>query len=219
MEIFEQNPTENNKAAPLMTVTTEKDLIDVPESFKSSLPAQFFVRARSTYTPDTSCHFRFGLAVAGQGTLFIDGTESIDLWTSHPPKTDETPVFNRVSMERFADRDAVAGKPFELELLLTNTSLGRAVGTAATLTARLGGFEILDEDEEIRQAAELAKTVDCPIIMTGLSMDYEYEGSDRKTLRLPRRTDEMIEAVLSANPNAVGEIQLRDRHMANTVRL
>ncbi|KAF2008490.1 glycoside hydrolase family 3 protein [Aaosphaeria arxii CBS 175.79] len=203
VEIFGENPTDNSEATPLMTVVTKHNLIDVPESLQGSLPTQFFLRARTKHTPTTSCRFRFGLAVAGQGKLYINGTESIDLWTSHPPKTDETPIFNRVSMQRFAEMDVKAGEPIQLELILTNTSLGHAVGTAATLTARLGGFEVFDEDAEIRRAAEIAKNVDCPIVMTGLSMDYEYEGSDRKTLRLPKRTDELIEAVLSANPNAI----------------
>lgn len=42
-----------------------------------------------------------------------------------------------------------------------------------------------------------------PIFMTWLSIDYEFEDSHCKTLRLLNRTDELIEAVLSANPNAV----------------
>ncbi|KAF2466651.1 uncharacterized protein BDR25DRAFT_327994 [Lindgomyces ingoldianus] len=124
--------------------------------------------------------------------LFIDGTESIDLWTDRPPETGETPVLNRVSIERFADFDALAGKPAR-----------RAIGTAATPTARIGGFEAIDEDQAIREAAELVKVVEFLTAMTGLSIDYEYAESDRKALRLPNRLDELIEAVLSTNPNTI----------------
>jgi beta-glucosidase len=207
VEIFEENPVHHPGATPVYKTTTAKDLIDVPESLSGVLPKTFFVLARSVYTPEKSCRFRFGLAVAGKGMLFIDEKESIDLWTDHPPKTDETPVFNRVSTERFTDIDVTAGKPVQLQLLLNNSRLGRAIGTAATLTARLGGFQVLDDGQALSDAVELAKKVDIPIVMTGLSMDYEYEGSDRRTLKLPGRLDELIEATLMANRNTVSRDQ------------
>lgn len=203
VEIFGENPLDHPSARLVYKTTTAKDMIDIPESLNDKLPVTFFVRAQTVYTSPASCRFRFGLSVAGKGKLFIDGKESIDLWTDHPPKTDETPVFNRVSMERFSDVDVITNKAVGLELLLTNARLGRAVGTAATLTARIGGFEVVCEDEAISEAVGLAKKVDVPIIMTGLSIDYEYEGSDRKTLRLPNRLDELIAATLDANPNTV----------------
>ncbi|KAF2005655.1 glycoside hydrolase family 3 protein [Amniculicola lignicola CBS 123094] len=203
IELFAEDPQGCPDTKPLFQTTTAKDLIDVPESISEEMPSTFYVRARTTFTPETSCSFRFGLGVAGKGKLFIDGKECIDLWTSHPPKTDETPIFNRLSMEKFFDVDVTARKPLHLQLVLNNNRLGRAVGTAATVTARLGGFPVLDAEQAIADAVELASKVDFPIVMTGLSIDYEYEGSDRTTLALPGHLNKLIEAVIGANPKAI----------------
>ncbi|KAH6888522.1 glycoside hydrolase superfamily [Thelonectria olida] len=203
LEIFGENPGSNPSAQAVLTVTTVKELIDVPESLHKSLPQKFFVRAQSVFTPESSCSFRFGFSTSGKGKLKIDGKEVIDLWTSQPPKTEDTPCFNRNSMERFYDADVTKGQSLRVEVLLVNEDVAGGVGTALTLNGRLGGYEIIDEDRALRDAADLARKVDVPIVLTGLSSDYEYEGSDRKDLRLPRRADELIQSVLEANPDAI----------------
>ncbi|KAI5458717.1 glycoside hydrolase superfamily [Mariannaea sp. PMI_226] len=203
IEIFGENPDENPSAKPVLTTTTVKELIDVPESFHSSLPEKYFVRARSVFTAESSCRFRFGFSTSGKGRVRLDGEEVIDLWTSQPPKTQDTPCFNRLSMERFYELDMVKGQNVKVEVSLVNEDLAGGVGTSLTLAGRLGGFEIIDEDKALQEAVELAKKVDIPIVLTGLSNEYECEGSDRTHLRLPRRSDELIQAVLDANPNTI----------------
>ncbi|KAK1658414.1 family 3 glycosyl hydrolase [Colletotrichum godetiae] len=203
VEIFEDNPDENPDAEVLLTAHAQKELIDVPESFHASLPKKFYVRARATYTPSVTGPFKFGFSTSGKGKLRVDGKELIDLWSDQPPKTGPTPCFNRLSMEKFCNTDVVEGRTLELEVVQVNEDLSGGVGTALTLAGRIGGFELIDEDVLIKEAADLAKSVDIPIVVTGLSSDFEYEGADRKHLRLPGRVDDLIEAVLQANPNAV----------------
>lgn len=106
-------------------------------------------------------------------------------------------------MEKFCNTDVFEGRTLELEVVQVNEDLSGGVGTALTLAGRVGGFELIDEEVAIKEAADLAKQVDVPIVVTGLSSDFEYEGADRKHLRLPGRVDDLIEAVLQANPNAV----------------
>ncbi|KAL6364575.1 hypothetical protein LRP88_01978 [Fusarium phalaenopsidis] len=203
VDIFGQNPDDHPDTQPVVSALAEKQLIDVPESLHKSIPTKYFVRARARYTAETSGLFRFGFSTSGKGKLKVDGKEVIDLWTSQPPKTDSTACFNRLSMEKFHDIEVAKGQVLELEVLQVNENLAGGVGTALTLTGRVGGYELLDEDQSIKDAAELASKVDIPIVITGLSSDYEYEGSDRKNLRLPGRVDELIQAVLSANKNAI----------------
>ncbi|KAF4776403.1 glycosyl hydrolase family 3 [Colletotrichum scovillei] len=203
VEIFEENPDEKPDAKVLVTAHAQKELIDVPESFHASLPKKFYVRAKATYTPSVTGPFRFGFSTSGKGKLRVDGKDLIDLWTDQPPKTGPTPCFNRLSMENFCNTDVVEGRTLELEVVQVNEDLSGGVGTALTLAGRVGGFELIDEEVAIREAADLAKKVDVPIVVTGLSSDFEYEGADRKHLRVPGRVDDLIEAVLEANPNAV----------------
>jgi beta-glucosidase len=106
-------------------------------------------------------------------------------------------------MERFYEEEFEKGRVLDLEVLQVNENLSGGVGTAQTLVGRVGVYEVYDEDQGIRDAVELAKNVDVPIVITGLSSDFEYEGSDRKHLNLPGRVDELIAAVLEANPQAV----------------
>ncbi|KAL2833589.1 glycosyl hydrolase family 3 C-terminal domain-containing protein [Aspergillus pseudoustus] len=173
------------------------------DSLPDTLPEVWFARIRTSLRPDRSLKYRFGLSGAGKFKLFIDEKEAIDLWTSHPPKTDSTSCFSAFTMERFADLDIQKDQAYNLEVHLVNEELEDLVGAAPASGVRLGGFEIVDEDETIAQAVELARNINVPIILTGLSGDYEYEGTDRKTLGLPGRVDELIERVIEANPNAV----------------
>ncbi|KZL86535.1 glycosyl hydrolase family 3 [Colletotrichum incanum] len=203
IEIFGEDPDEKPDAEVLVSAQAQKELIDVPESFHASLPKKFYARARATYTPSTSGPFRFGFSTSGKGKLKINGKEVIDLWTEHPVKTGPTPCFNRLSMEKFYDTAVTEGQSISLEVVQVNEDLSGGVGTALTLAGRVGGFEVIDEDVAIKEAADLARTVDVAVVVIGLSSDFEYEGADRKHLRLPGRVDDLIEAVLKANPDTV----------------
>lgn len=55
----------------------------------------------------------------------------------------------------------------------------------------------------IAQAAALAKTTDIAILYIGSNRDYESEGTDRKTLKLPFGEQELVTAVTAANPNTI----------------
>lgn len=54
-------------------------------------------------------------------------------------------------------------------------------------------------ERAVRLAAENKQT----IIFAGLNHDYDVEGSDKVSLKLPYHQDELIEAVLDVNPDAV----------------
>ena len=72
---------------------------------------------------------------------------------------------------------------------------------------RLGGEEKIEEDESIKQAAELAASCDVAVVVCGLTPEWESEGFDRPDLSLPRRQNELISSVGRANPNTVVVIQ------------
>ncbi|KAM0334741.1 hypothetical protein ACHAPQ_004926 [Fusarium lateritium] len=203
VDVFGENPDDNPDAETVYSTATDKDLIDVPESLHKFLPHKYFVRARATFTPEVSARFRFGFAVAGKGKVKLDDRDAIDLWKDQPPKTEDTPCFNRLSMERFYDLDVQRGRPIAVEVLMVNEDVSGGVGTAFTLAGRLGGFETLEPQRGLEDAVRIAKSVNIPIVMAGLSSDYESEASDRKSLELPRAANQLVNAVLDANPNAI----------------
>lgn len=72
---------------------------------------------------------------------------------------------------------------------------------------RLGGCEKIDEEDAIREAVSLASRVDAVVLVGGLSPEWESEGFDRPSLRLPGRQDELFSRVARANPCTVVCIQ------------
>ena len=58
-------------------------------------------------------------------------------------------------------------------------------------------------DDEIAEAVELARNSELTVLIVGTNEEVESEGWDRTSLRLPGRQDELVEAVLAADPNAV----------------
>jgi beta-glucosidase len=60
-----------------------------------------------------------------------------------------------------------------------------------------------EDDERIGRAVELAKRSDVALIFGGMPRGFESEGADRPHMRLPGRQDELIRAVVQAQPNTV----------------
>jgi beta-glucosidase len=72
---------------------------------------------------------------------------------------------------------------------------------------RLGGAEVVNPNDLMKNAVKLAKEADVVIAVVGLNADWETEGYDRTTLALPGRTDELIEKVAAVNPRTIVVLQ------------
>lgn len=168
-----------------------------------NVPAHHYIRVKSTYIAPKTGMYRFALSVCGKSKLWINGKLSIDLWTDQPLKTDDTPCFNKLSAESYAEFMVYEGDRYELCIVMTNMPLQPLAGPPGAGGIRLGGQLLRDEDEAIERAVQLAREVDVPIVIGGLGSDYEYEASDRSDLLLSRRQNEMIQRVCDANPKTV----------------
>jgi len=72
---------------------------------------------------------------------------------------------------------------------------------------RLGCYRKISFETEVARAVAMAKKVDQVILCAGLNGDWESEGYDRPHMDLPPGSDELIKAVLAANPNTAVIIQ------------
>lgn len=205
VQFYGENPHEKPKTACLYSTVSPKSSMPFNDSIPLALPNMLFVSAKTIYSPPASGKYRFGLSISGKAKLFVNGKESIDLWSDLPKKAAATPMLNSFSMERFVDLGLIQGEPIELEIVLTNEAIDSfVVGAAPAPGLRLGAYQLLDQDQTIADAVALAKRVDVPIVLAGLHSDHEFENFDRRHLRLPGRQDELIEKVLDANPRTVG---------------
>jgi beta-glucosidase len=60
-----------------------------------------------------------------------------------------------------------------------------------------------DKDAEIKKAVEIAKKADVAIVYVGTTLANEAEFVDRRSLSLPGNQDELVKAVIAANPKTI----------------
>lgn len=173
------------------------------DNLPSTVPDTYWLRVDTTYTAQKDTTMQIGLCVVGKGRLSINGEQAIDLWTSQPKKTLQTPMFNSASMELTTDLQTQAGKTYEITIRLKNGGATAGVGALSAGGLRIGCCEKIDPAVALAEAVQLAKRVHIPIVIAGLNADYESEAVDRKDLELPPGVNDMIQKVVEANPRTV----------------
>ena len=203
LDWYGEDPGENPSATPVYSTTTVQAQMYFADNLPSHVPGSYWLRVQTVYTAPKTCTLDLGLCVIGKGRLLVDGREVIDLYTSQPPKTLQTPMFDQASMEVTASVDVEEGRQYAITIMLRNESINAGVGALQAGGLRVGGCEKIDPAAAVSEAVELARQVDVPIVIAGLNADYESEAVDRKNLDLPPGIDELIEKVAQANPNTV----------------
>ncbi len=61
----------------------------------------------------------------------------------------------------------------------------------------------IDRTDELRKAADAARTADVALVFVGTDHTIEHEGRDRTSLGLPGNQEELVKAVFAANPRTV----------------
>ncbi|KAK7425965.1 hypothetical protein QQZ08_007547 [Neonectria magnoliae] len=203
LEWFKEDPEVIAHQEAIHTTTTTQAQMYFADSLPANVPGHYWLRVRTTYTATKTATMQFGLCVLGKGKLYIDDDMVVDLFSSQPPKTLQTPMFNQASMEVTAEVKVELGKQYQLTVLLRNESVVAGVGALSAGGLRVGCCEKLNAATALAEAVDLAKQVDVPIIVAGLNSDYESEAIDRKSLSLPPAIDELILKVAQANPNTI----------------
>lgn len=151
---------------------------------------------------------------AGYVNLFFDGKLLIENDKSYLPG--ELFFMMGSTEKRVVVRNLVKGRSYAIE------ARGKFRWRAGLLTIpygiRLGANRIVDAQEQLDAAAELASTSDLAIVVVGLTGEIETEGYDRKNIEcvplislsdpdlscsLPGHQNALVETVLSANRNTI----------------
>ena len=77
---------------------------------------------------------------------------------------------------------------------------GALAGRPSTKT---GAQRQFDPAAELQHAAELARAAEVAIVFVGTNAATEHEGRDRKTLGLPGNQEDLVKAVMAANPRTI----------------
>ena len=161
-------------------------------------PANFSARIRGTITTEAGPH-RLGTYAAGFAKVFIDGQLVAD--ASEGKWAKGRTFFEEGCDEVVGELTLTAGPHEILVEFVSKPSDNLAFAAMAVGLGRPMG------DAEIAQAASLAANAECAVVFVGRNGEWDTEGSDLQSIRLPGRQDELVEAVLAANPNTVIVLQ------------
>lgn len=154
----------------------------------------------TTYTPTKTSTELFGFATVQPTKITINGEVHLD---THLPVLSEDPFISLMEPPHASKAyQFEAGKSYQV--VIDTDQRGR-VGLAAMAIGFVFGIEAdaTRGDALIAEAVANAKAAELAIVVVGTNAQVESEGFDRKDLKLPGRQDELVEAVVAANPNTI----------------
>jgi beta-glucosidase len=203
------NPVTNNAGVQVEFLGSEGEVLHTEERLASGLtwlgssaPVETAsaIRIRTVYTPVVSSTELLGFASVQPVQVIVDGKlaleahlvpDTSDVFTAlmDPPYTSVPVKFE-------------AGTPVSLEV---HFDLANREGLALSAQNFVLGFETDRSNEQrlIDEAVAQAMAAELAIVVVGTNAQVESEGFDRKDLKLPGRQDELVAAVVAANPNTI----------------
>ncbi|WP_067690550.1 glycoside hydrolase family 3 C-terminal domain-containing protein [Nocardia jejuensis] len=155
---------------------------------------------RARLRADTAGDWQLGFGGIGQVILDIDGTPAID---EDVVDAAGDPVAALLEPPQLSvTRTLTEGQEVDLRLTI---AIPEAIPGLGVLLAVLLGIDRPQstQDEEFAAAVDLARRAEVAVVLVGTSEKIESEGTDRTSLRLPDRQDELVAAVAAVNPRTV----------------
>ncbi|GAC1589094.1 MAG: glycoside hydrolase family 3 C-terminal domain-containing protein [Acidimicrobiales bacterium] len=150
------------------------------------------MRACGRITVDVAGLHRFTLTSAGRARVRVDGELLLDNWDGW---TRGSSYFGAGSSEIGADITLVPGDH--------TVEVDFHPFPAAAVSGVTVGHQAPQVDDLFERAVAAAAAAEVCVVVAGTNAEWESEGSDRQTLSLPGRQDELIEAVARVNPRTV----------------
>ena len=124
--------------------------------------------------------YRFAIQADGGYRMFLDNNQVIDQWGRHESK--------RQLQSKEIDIATTGGHAVRIEYHHNGGETGLVWSWASPVA---------------QDYLTALKTFDMVIAVTGISTDFEIEGKDRATLRLPPEQEDFLDKVLEQNPHLV----------------
>jgi beta-glucosidase len=137
----------------------------------------------------------FSIRGDGDASLTIEGRAIIDPAT--PGAEDAQDITGGPAMRRTAAIELMAGRGYALTIDYVWAKARPGAGFEAF------GLGLRQPTGSIAEAVAQAQAADAAVLIVGSASITEAEGYDRDDIDLPGRQNELVEAVLAANPNTV----------------
>ncbi|MFQ6330436.1 glycoside hydrolase family 3 C-terminal domain-containing protein [Nocardia sp. CWNU-33] len=149
---------------------------------------------------DVAGDWEIGFGGTGPVRLDIDATVAIEENVTMTGGDPAAALLN--PPQRSVTRTLTVGQ--EVDVRIAVTVQGAIPGLGVVMGVTLGiKRPQRSEDEEFTAAIELARTAEAAVVVVGTTEHIESEGSDRTSLRLPGRQDELVAAVAAVNPRTI----------------
>lgn len=160
----------------------------------------FYCDIQGYFTPEESGVYEFQCQVLGTALVYIDNKLVINnkenqVLGDFGFGSGTIPVSAFLNLEK--------GRKYKIQIDYGSGPTSVLCKNREESALKVGVNKVIDEQEEIKKAAELASKHDKVILVIGLNGEIESEGYDRDNMQLPRRTNDLVTAVLKANPNTV----------------
>ncbi|MGO3885955.1 MAG: beta-glucosidase [Mycetocola sp.] len=170
--------------------------------FGGSAPvaASSLLRVSFRYTPAEDSAVGLGWAAVGQGRLYIN--DELRHEADVAAVGDDLGAALLAPPSSSIELDLSAGVPLDVRV---EYELGDRTGALAAALGITVGTEPASADpaELIAAAARAAADADVAVVVVGTNSRVESEGYDRDSLALPGRQDDLVRAVIAANPRTV----------------
>ncbi|QPG75036.1 hypothetical protein FOA43_002376 [Brettanomyces nanus] len=160
----------------------------------------FYTDFEGYFTPTETADYEFGCQVFGTALFYLNDELLIDNKTH---QTKGTFCFSSGTIEETAVAHLKAGENYKIRVEFGSGITSKISTDFGAGGLQVGVTKVIDAEKEIQQAVSLAKSHDNVILFIGLNSEWESEGYDRDNMILPRRTNDLVSAVLKVNPNTV----------------
>lgn len=202
MTAYNEHPDEKADRTPLDVVELDKtDLLLVDYYNPKITSEKWYADLEGSFVADEDAKWALSLVVIGTAKLFCNGKLVVDNDTVQ--RQGDT-FFGQGTVEEIGHFSLTKGETYHFKVQFGSAATSKLAGGNVLFGGgglRIGGCKIIDAEKEIQRAAALAKDADQVIICAGLNADWETEGSDRENMDLPPGLDDLITAVVEANPD------------------
>lgn len=155
----------------------------------------FSARIRARYSATTTGLHHFGLHNAGLAKLYVNGELVVNGWDNWQKGRT---FFEEGNDEIIGEYELREGETYDI-LVEFRTKPTDNLDVACV---RFGVSRPLD-DAHIKAASEVAARAETALLFIGRSGEWDTEGSDLENITLPGRQNELVKAVLAANPYSI----------------
>ncbi len=186
-----------SEAQPDLSTTPESSRImwmsdPIDPDVGSAIPG-FSARFRTTFTPDVTGAWEFGVSSVADAKLYLDDGLVVDNSTQPTGGS----FFGLGKTEKVEASYLQANRAYQLEVRLRRPTTDNAFSGV-----QIGAYPPTLADP-VDEATELAAAADLTIVVVGTNDDWESEGYDRDDMALPGRQDELIARVAAACAHTV----------------